>query len=232
MNYAETEYWVSSLFPGDLRVEEITVVAPARGRHGQDMVGPPVTLGGVTMPADGVAATGAVRELEAWCTLDLGRWDTRLRTPDGADVRVELFSVGYADEPISDCVAAAATMLMEDTSGELSPKPGSLLPDVVELATGDLTEDPGCTVAHGLLTVPALWPGKGTPQVTETAQTIHRHDDEEPTDADGRVTALVQLIIVTDAEAAYALEHGIGSLLELFREHGADVRDLHRPSVA
>ncbi|WP_448851769.1 hypothetical protein [Corynebacterium sp. 335C] len=224
MNYQETEYWIANLFPGEMSVEEVAVVVPARGRHGRDVEGAPFTLGGFALP-------GTDPEEDLWCTLDLGRFDAGLRTPEGADVRVEVFSAGFAEEPVSDCVAAAATMLAQAAPGELPPTPGTLLPDLVELAVADVPEElAALTVSHGLLVVPYLWP-QGTPMVTETPDTVSRHDGEPEGTPDTRVTTVIQLITVTDAEAAFAAEHGVAELTALLEERGADLRDLRRASV-
>lgn len=224
MNHAETEYWIGGLFPGEMSVEEVAVVVPARGRHGHDVEGEPFSVGGFALP-------GTDPEEDVWCSLDLGRFDAGLRTPEGADVRVEVFFVGFADEPVSDCVAAAATMLSLAAPGELPPTPGTLLPDLVELAVGDLPEEErGHTVAHGLLVVPYLWP-QGTPMVTETPDDISRHDGEPEGTPDHRITTVIQLVTVTDEEATFAAEHGVAELMRLLEERGADLRDLRRASV-
>lgn len=133
--------------------------------------------------------------------------DTGLVAVDGGDeVRSELITVARAEkEQLADVLAAAARMLA-DAEGILPAQPGTMLPGLAEKA--GLRD---VSVSHGLFVPPYLWGGE-TPRFTE----------------EGRLTVLLQLVMLTDAEYAYAVEEGPGGLQQALGEAGADLLDWRR----
>lgn len=129
--------------------------------------------------------------------------DTGLVTvEDGTDVRSELIIVGRATQEQLTAVLRAAVRAFE--GGDLPAQPGTLLP----LLDADLTD---VSVAHAICVPPYLWGGE-VPRVTE----------EE------RLTVLLQLVMLTDAEYAYAAEEGAVALQQALGEAGIDLLDWHR----
>lgn len=108
MDYRETSYWLRQLFPGPVRVAPMRAERPKsrRGRAGTAMTVRVAEFSlydgdDVEAPAPGEEAP---RPESAACTVDFGRVDHALRTPQGGDVRVEMFLVGYPDSagPVTD----------------------------------------------------------------------------------------------------------------------------------
>ncbi|AJE32026.1 hypothetical protein B842_00850 [Corynebacterium humireducens NBRC 106098 = DSM 45392] len=129
--------------------------------------------------------------------------DTGLVTvEDGTDVRSELIIVGRATEQQLTSVLHAAWAAFE--GGDLPAQPGTLLPQL----DADLE---GVSVAHGICVPPYLWGGE-VPRVTE----------------DERLTVLLQLVMLTDAEYAYAAEEGAAALQQALGEAGIDLLDWQR----
>lgn len=126
MNLAETTYWISQLFPGEPTIEPRVSVLPGRGRHGQDHEVGPVQVAEFSL----YDASSPQRAETAAVTIDLGRVECGLTGEGGTDVRVELFSVGYADFPIADVVAAGAAVIMDEPHPN-SPIPGRVLEGAV-----------------------------------------------------------------------------------------------------
>ena len=67
------------------------------------------------------------------------------------------------------------------------------------------------TVHHGLLIAPYLWGGQ-TPQYRE----------------DNRLTLVLQLVMLTDAEYAFGVEEGVGKLQDVVAEQDIDLLDWSR----
>lgn len=226
MNLAETEYWIDSLLPGEMTVWELQAALPGGGRHAGPAHGEPFTVG----VAGGVCAT-----------LDLSRFDSGLRTPDGAEVRVELVTAAAADLPAADFLATAATIVSE-SAGTIPPTPGTLLPEAMtwtlaDLAGGGQEVPAGLTVAHGMLIEPRVW-SRGTPTVTEAPGRVHAHDADPgphpeagPAPA-GRITTIAQLIAISEGELALARAEGPAALLAALAAAGADPGDWRRAPVA
>ena len=129
--------------------------------------------------------------------------DTGLVTvEDGTDVRSELIIVGRATEQQLTSVLHAAWAAFE--GGDLPAQPGTLLP---QLDAGL----EGVNVAHGICVPPYLWGGE-VPRVTE----------------DDRLTVLLQLVMLTDSEYAYAAEEGAAALQQALGEAGIDLLDWQR----
>lgn len=124
----------------------------------------------------------------------------------GEDVRSELILVARAEERELTEILRAAAAVLSEAEGILPAQPGTMLPN---LAGKTGLQD--VTVAHGLFVPPYLWGGE-TPRVTE----------------DGRLTVLLQLVMLTDAEYAYAMEEGPGGLQQALGEAGIDLLDWRR----
>lgn len=140
-------------------------------------------------------------------TVGFGDVDTGLvAVEDGVDVRSELITVARAEgRQLKDLLAAASETLAA-SHGLLPAQPGTMLPNLAEKA--GLTD---VSVAHGLFVPPYLW-GGDTPRFTE----------------EGRLTVLLQLVMLTDAEYAYAMEEGPGGLQQALGEAGIDLLDWRR----
>jgi len=141
------------------------------------------------------------------CTVDFAVVDTGLETADEAlPVRSELLAVATAGEQqIIDVLAAAATTLI-DAAGVIPAQPGTMLPNLAARAGLD-----GVSVGHGLFVPPYLWGGQ-VPRMTE----------------DDRLTVLLQLVMLTDAEHAFAVEEGVGALQQELGAAGIDLLDWQR----
>ncbi|RSZ64477.1 hypothetical protein EAH68_05685 [Corynebacterium hylobatis] len=124
----------------------------------------------------------------------------------GADVRSELITVARAERGQLTAVLRAAATLLADANGLLPAQPGTMIPHLAEKAGLQ-----GISVAHGLFIPPYLWGGE-TPRFTE----------------EGRLTVLLQLVMLTDAEYAYAVEEGPGGLQQALGEAGIDLLDWGR----
>lgn len=121
---------------------------------------------------------------------------------DERDVRCELIVVARAPREQLAAVLRAAWAAFEEGAGEPPAQPGTMIP---QLGAGD------ATVAHALFVPPYLWGGE-TPRVTE----------------DERLTVLLQLVMLTDAEYAFAAEEGPGALQQALGEAGIDLLDWRR----
>lgn len=216
MNLAETTYWVEQLFPGKPEVSNRTVRIAGTGRHGQDRDSDPFDLAVFSLYDD----TSDRRSEKAAATLSLGAVNCGLVGENNTDIRVEVFSVGYADFDIEDFVLRTAAMIAEDAEA-LSPIPGRVIPDVVQEASA--------STKHALCVVPYVWP-EGVPNVAEKADevSLHEHDSESPA---GRMTTMTQLVAITDAELEFYGENGPGPLMEKLAGADADLRDFTRASV-
>nr|WP_120492723.1 suppressor of fused domain protein [Corynebacterium lactis] len=232
MNFEETKFWVSGLFPGDPQVSERVTLLPASGRHGQDHESAPLRVAEFSL-FDGSGDQGSRRPETAAATLELGRNFMGLEGAAKTDIRVELFHVGYADFPVAALVAAAGS-LVEHEPELLSPIPGRVLPDAVRVATGAAVGQPmdgaeAFTVAHVLCAVPYVW-SDGVPNVTEMPGKLSLHDGD--TDSpQGRMTTMTQLIPITDAELGLYEEQGPQALMQALAAADADLRDWSRGSV-
>lgn len=117
-------------------------------------------------------------------------------------VRSELIVVARAaaEEEVRAVLRAAVDKL-SGAGGILPAQPGTMLPQLIQIGS----------VGHALFVPPYLW-GGDTPRVTEG----------------DRLTVLLQLVMLTDAEYAYAVEEGPGALQQALGEAGIDLLDWHR----
>lgn len=156
------------------------------------------------------------------CTADFGRVNTGLVTEEtGArqEVRSELFTIGKVTERQAAGTVGAAAGFLRQAAGRTPAQPGQLIPSLNILANlGD-----EFSVRHGLLSVPYVW-GPEVPQFTEAPGDVHG-DAAGPL---GRLTVMLQLIMLTDAERNYAAEHSIGALQQQLADDGVDLLDWRR----
>ncbi|MDK8450160.1 hypothetical protein [Corynebacterium mastitidis] len=188
MNRSETEYWLDDFMPAKLSVH------PAGGVH------------------IGVAEFG---KQSIACTTDFARVDTGLQV-DGestpTDVRSELFTVIDGSVIPAVRVLGAAVDVLRKNAAVLPAEPGTMLPDLAH-RSGVLMDqfgfDSGITVLHGLLVPPFMWGGP-VPQFTEEAGDVH---GEGITPGAGRLTVMLQLIILTDEERERVMREGMNRFL-------------------
>lgn len=135
--------------------------------------------------------------------------DTGLKAVDGGiDVRCELLAVARSGTAEVAAAVIAAAEKLRSLGGVVPAQPGVLLP---KLTDGTALGSDAFTVRHGLLITPYLWGGK-TPQMPE----------------DERLTVVCQLVLLTDAEYAYAVEEGVPALQQEVGEEEIDLLDWSR----
>ncbi|MDO5030931.1 MAG: suppressor of fused domain protein [Corynebacterium sp.] len=231
MNFEETKFWVSELFPGDPQFSEHVTQLPASGRHGQAHEAKPLRIAEFSLfdGSDGHAQERRPETVAA--TLELGRNYCGLTGAAKTDIRVELFHVGYADFPVAEMVATAGA-LVEEEPELLSPIPGRVIPNAVRMAaeaSGVTSSSTAYTVAHALCAVPYVW-SDGVPNVSEMPDKINMHEGDVAS-PQGRMTTMTQLIPITDAELDFYQGRGPQELMQLLAEKDADLRDWCRESV-
>ena len=118
-------------------------------------------------------------------------------------MRCELLTVARTGQPEVAAAVNAAADTFEKADGLLPAQPGVMLPSILDA--------PGITVHHGLFIAPYLWGGQ-TPQFRE----------------EGRLTLILQLVMLTDSEYAFGVEEGVGKLQAAVAEQGIDLLDWSR----
>lgn len=139
-------------------------------------------------------------------TLNFADVDTGLES-DGVDVRSEIFTVARTTTNTAMHAVHGAAAILRASEGALPAQPGTLVPAIGE-ATGFPSD---VTVKHGLLVSPYVW-GGDVPQFTE----------------DGRLTVLLQLVMITDDEFNYAVTYGVDELQQQVIEQGINIHDWGR----
>ncbi|MBZ8177508.1 hypothetical protein GP475_01290 [Corynebacterium poyangense] len=199
MDLEATTYWINSLFPAELSIGEVAGFQLAVGDLGQQQF---------------VA-----------CTRNFAEVNTGLVATDGphsgTPVRSEIFTLARLNGATGSGTTDSSTMPPEELIVEpltqtavmlrraqehrtpIPAQPGQLLPEPVDV--------PGCTVRHVLLAVPYVW-GPQIPQLVEK----------------DRLTVMLQLIMLTDAEAQYARTYGVGELQTELQHSGVDLLDWTR----
>lgn len=124
-----------------------------------------------------------------------------LADDDATQVVCEVMAVGDVDKQVLAQAVVDATRELERLG--VPGQPGVLL-------EGLLADAPG-TVRHGLLREPEVF-AQGTPLVREP----------------GRITLLLELIVLTDEEFGIASEQGYPVLERRLRRRGVDVKDWRR----
>lgn len=164
------------------------------------------------------------------CTTDFARVDTRLQV-DGAgvptDVRSEIFTVIDGGVVPAVRVLGMAVDVLRKNSEVLPAEPGTMLPDLAQ-RSGVLVDqfgfDSGVTVLHGLLVPPFMWGGP-VPQFTELPGDVH---GEGITPGAGRLTVMLQLIMLTDDERMRVMREGMGRFLAEVQDKTVAVHDWRR----
>ncbi|AIU31793.1 hypothetical protein VH13_01060 [Corynebacterium ulcerans] len=143
-------------------------------------------------------------------TLDFNGVDTGLTLGDGSDqvdVRSEIFTVGQFPTEVGVQVLRRLAVFLDNVGGSIPAQPGQLVP-----ALGSMTDAlDRCTVKHGLFVAPYVWGGQ-VPQYSEPSQ----------------LTALLQLIMLTQNEFDYATTYGIHELQQALGNEGVDLSDWTR----
>ena len=131
-------------------------------------------------------------------TLDFSNIDTGLEH-EGRDVRCELLAVAHQADIRSHLVTVASRL--RDTAPHEPAQPGTLLPHAL----------PATSTPHVLLVVPWVWNGP-VPQLDEPE----------------RLTLMLQVLPLTQAEYDYAITYGVPALQESITQQGIDILDLAR----
>lgn len=170
-----------------------------------------IDIGGVHI---GVANLG---EEALACTADAAALDTGLVAHGSPmEVRSEIFGVAQAP---AEVIAEVLSMVVARLAETYEPaQPGRLLEDL-------LPADPSRSVRHALLTVPYVW-GPESPQMREQPGDVHGPGHGDP--ALGRLTVLLQLVMLTDAERDFLHEAGVSALQEKLAAEDVDLLDWSR----
>ena len=170
-----------------------------------------------------IPATLEFRSVEGWrvalsdlgrgeslaVTAEFGEVDTGLTaTEEGVDVRCELLAVARTGTAEVAAAVVAAAEKLRSLGGIIPAQPGVLLP---KLTDGTALDQKPYTVRHGMLIVPYLWGGQ-TPRLPE----------------EDRLTVVCQLVLLTEAEYAYAVEEGVAALQEEVGHEEIDLLDWSR----
>lgn len=123
-------------------------------------------------------------------------------------VRCEIMAAARASRAEVAAAVIAAAEYLTRAGGAVPAQPGVMLP---RLAEGTALEETDCTVSHGLLISPYLWEGQ-VPQVAE----------------EGRLTLVCQLLMLTDAEYAYAVDEGVEAFQQAVAQRDIDLLDWSR----
>ncbi|WP_257159552.1 suppressor of fused domain protein [Corynebacterium cystitidis] len=139
-----------------------------------------------------------------------------LEAEQDTEVRAELVVVTRTapDVELASALLAAWDELA-GASGTLAAQPGTFLPDLVQRShLAEVVEHKGAepvTVRHGVLREPQLFE-QGTPHFTEP----------------GRMTLLLELVLLTDEEFELARERGIEGLDTRLRRRATDLGNWRR----
>ncbi|MGW8482219.1 suppressor of fused domain protein [Microbacterium sp. NPDC055903] len=146
-----------------------------------------------------------VRGVDSWATVEASAFETPFRTPDGRGVRVEFVAAVDARlDRFGDAVAAAAFAI--DPANDV--KPGTVYRDAVSKIYAS------ATTPHLFSVSPFVW-----------GANFVAYDDE-----DVHVTWL-QLVPITQAEAAFVATNGPAALEDAFMRAQPDLFAVDRGSV-
>ncbi|MDO4910749.1 MAG: suppressor of fused domain protein [Corynebacterium sp.] len=157
----------------------------------------------------------------ACATADFSQVEFGLETegPEGGkvDVRPELFALAYPQFNL--------VKILSDTASLLTLSHGALLPQPGTVIRGISNEYRAC---NGILIAPYVW-DQGVPQMYEEPGKV---GSDGPVDTTrGRLTLIVQLLLLTDDELEYGLANGMPALQEELARRGVDLLDLNREST-
>lgn len=220
MKKDETIYWIDSLVPeGDATLVDLAGFTVRVIDTGGEVVAATTDFAAIdqSMVAPAASTTGP---------LVVGENTNATFT---ADVRTEIFTVvagGEKEQELAARAVAAAAGLVRDSGGRVQAQPGQLLAGVGVLALADADET--MTVKHGLFTVPWVW-DNGVPQMVEQPGRVTPAGPEDhPDQSLGRMTVMLQLVLLTEDEYHHALAYGVQGLQEALIDQDADVTDPRR----
>lgn len=189
-------------------------------------------LGVTVVPASDDFGTVAVNTMGgvAVATTRFGGVDTGLTAADAAsptEVRCELITMidpnlpggEPALAPADVARAALTTAARVLAEGELSPHPGTLIPGLADRAGLE-----GITARHGMLVSPLIWGGP-VPQYTEDPGRVGGTDAVPGV---GRLTLVLQLVMLTDNDKAVVDKYGPRPLLAVLGEEDFHSHDWYR----
>ncbi|WP_134322105.1 suppressor of fused domain protein [Cumulibacter soli] len=161
---------------------------------------------------DGTRAMGILkvsdcpaRGVNSWASVAASAFVTPLRTPDGRGLRVEFVAaVDGALDLFGDAVASCGF----EIAPTIDVRPGTVYRDAVS------NRYPEATTPHLMSVPPFTWDGR-----------FAQYDDDEV-----HVTWL-QLVPITDDEAALVAERGVGALEDAFMRAQPDLFAIDRASV-
>ncbi|KKO83641.1 hypothetical protein [Corynebacterium otitidis] len=180
MKRDECEAWLGGILPGRLEVYH------ADGFH----------VGVTSTKTQDIAAT-----------VDFNRVDTGLVGKKGIAVRAELLTVTDAGVAAAADAVAKAAAALKRAGGQLPARPGTILIDLADTFEPPEGVDAGAiTARHGLLVPPFMWNGS-VPQYREEPGEVTGVDETDTGD-NGRLTAMLQLLMVTDSEREFFVDHG------------------------
>ena len=122
-------------------------------------------------------------------------------------VRCEIIAVARAPQAAAAAAVVGVAKKLQEAGGEIAAQPGVLVPNIESA----LDQASDITVSHGMLIAPYLWGGP-SPQVEE----------------EDRLTLGLQLIMLTHAEYAYAVEEGVAAMQQAVAESNIDILDWTR----
>ena len=156
---------------------------------------------------DSAVATSTHQDLPVAVTVGFSTVDTglRLEADPSTLVGCELAVKGGVDKQLLAQTAIEATRIIN--SFGIPAQPGVLLENLFS----NVELPPGATVGHGFLREPDLF-YKGTPV----------HPEE------GKLTVLLELVALTDAEYRIASEQGVEILKQQLRRRSVDITDWFR----
>ncbi|MHA2787830.1 suppressor of fused domain protein [Corynebacterium sp. S7] len=131
-----------------------------------------------------------------------------MQTAPSVEVRCEL-AIGSSQASDAELAAAVVGAWNLIESGDYTVQPGMMLPDFVQHTA--LKELKDLTVEHAVLREPTWFP-QGTPNYSEP----------------GRVTLMLELVLLTNDEFVIANERGMDKLDTRLRRRRTDVGDMRR----
>lgn len=199
-------------FPREPQVGEYVTELPASGRHGQEHDSAPLRVAEFSLYDEPDGQANERRPETAAATVELGRNYCGLTGAAKTDIRVELFSVAYADFPVGHhgrgrgSAGGGRAGVPVANSGPCHPECGAAGCRSGGRGRGVVVKHclyRGARAVHGAVCVES----DGVPNVSEMPGKIslHEGDVESP---QGRMTTLTQLVPITDAELVFYEQQG------------------------
>ncbi len=237
MNREETSFWAGTFLPGEVKETEVeaflegdTAGVVQQGAGDQDWA---VLRGGLTLlTTEDAALTNGLAEIPTGLTVDAAP----------LELRCEMLLAG---NPGTDILAHTLTSVasLVATQPEAYPlQPGTVVPMIG--ARAHLSRS--TTVRHGVFVPPFMWSGQ-CPNMTEQPGDVHTHQlsadhalrggntepasraDSAQTSAGlGRMTVLLQILMITDAELELIEDKGTAGLIDELLSASTDLMDWQR----